>query len=549
MNTVSMPKRRVCVIPDSFKNGLLKNYMQKEPKDWIMRSGSNNILNEPLGCDENENIEPQTKKQKVICKNLSIDDATTNKFKVNFKTTHIYKTNENVSYSCNLYKGDQQLGYNCFYQLKIRAEDVGDKFWVTYEYGAIGTERGNQVEHSFSKIENAIKKFKKIYADKTGNVFESKGPRRKNIGKYVHLDIDYQQYKAERKLEKYLQHTKLDEHIKHLLENIFSVKMMEQTMMEFEIDRNLLPLGLMSSETITIAIEILKNIFKLLDVGTKPSNLIFIDLTNKFNEKIPPVIGDAISPIINNLTILEQKCELVQHLLSIQIAYKLCNSGQNPFDKNYRSLRTEIKTLKSEDLEFKTIYDYAFGTFDNSLTGFEIEIENIFKLAKQREAENFKNHSNNMLLFHGSRMSSFASILENGLLINPFGLYYNGSVFGQGIYFTDNLTRAIEFSKKPKEIKRGLILVSQVALGEVHETAEALGVDFNGKSLPLGKQSVKAMGKFSSDETQTLPDGCIIPKGRVKGNLNSANLALFNEFVIFDTSQCKMRYLIEIKFT
>ena len=65
------------------------------------------------------------------------------------------------------------------------------------------------------------------------------------------------------------------------------------------------------------------------------------------------------------------------------------------------------------------------------------------------------------LLFHGTSIDNLDSILENDLLLNAN--HSNGTVFGKGVYFTNNLNRAMRYSTSSKKC----IIICKVHLGEI----------------------------------------------------------------------------------
>lgn len=65
------------------------------------------------------------------------------------------------------------------------------------------------------------------------------------------------------------------------------------------------------------------------------------------------------------------------------------------------------------------------------------------------------------LLFHGTSIDNLDSILENDLLLNAN--HSNGTVFGKGVYFTNNLQKAMRYSTSSKKC----IMICKVHLGEI----------------------------------------------------------------------------------
>ena len=78
---------------------------------------------------------------------------------------------------------------------------------------------------------------------------------------------------------------------------------------------------------------------------------------------------------------------------------------------------------------------------------------------------------NRVLLFHGSKVSNFLGILAQGLRAQPLAVARNGNLLGRGIYFTDMLAKAIQYTNDPNGSAYGsrFVLVCEVALGTTKE--------------------------------------------------------------------------------
>ena len=82
---------------------------------------------------------------------------------------------------------------------------------------------------------------------------------------------------------------------------------------------------------------------------------------------------------------------------------------------------------------------------------------------------------------------------------------------------------------------------------------ELLNADYNASSLPKGKHSTKGMGKTAPDTKNQvkLTDGTVVPMGPgVATNVNNSGgfTLAYNEFIVYDLAQIKMRYMAKIKF-
>lgn len=92
----------------------------------------------------------------------------------------------------------------------------------------------------------------------------------------------------------------------------------------------------------------------------------------------------------------------------------------------------------------------------------------------------------------------------------------------------------------------GLLLLCEVALGEMYERTHSEYVT----TLPKGKHSTKGCGRTapSTTEIHVMSDGVEIPLGKgVDSGVNTSSL-LYNEYIVYDVNQIKMRYLLRVKF-
>jgi len=106
------------------------------------------------------------------------------------------------------------------------------------------------------------------------------------------------------------------------------------------------------------------------------------------------------------------------------------------------------------------------------------------------------------------RLCNFVGILNQGLRIAPPEAPTSGFMFGKGVYFGDRVEKSGEYCY-PQENDRGLLLVSDVALGESFEVKKPQFIS----SLPDGKKSTLALGKIMPDEKkeEVVEDKVVVP--------------------------------------
>jgi hypothetical protein len=196
-------------------------------------------------------------------------------------------------------------------------------------------------------------------------------------------------------------------------------------------------------------------------------------------------------------------------------------------------------------------------------------IANIFAVERKHERENFEawrksKDANNMLLWHGTKAENVVGILQTGFRIAPSGVEHTGAMFGEGVYFADIFNKAYQYSQtrrygrwgraqpSTKKPAKRYIFLCEVALGNMKVLYESEQV----KKLPNKiHQSVMGYGKIgpSQDENILLPNGCIVPLGKIIENKEPKfpkdkwwELE-HNEYVVYNTTQIKVRYLLELR--
>ncbi len=265
-------------------------------------------------------------------------------------------------------------------------------------------------------------------------------------------------------------------------------------------------------------------------------------------------------PMITSMRDVKMKIELLEALGDIQVALKILNEGDgdgaeeiNPVDHQYRQLQCKLDRMEPGSEDFELISDFITSTHGRTHTLYKMNVEEVFECRKDSEDVNFKGDlGNRMLLFHGSRLSNWAGILNQGLRIAPPEAPSTGYMFGKGIYFADVASKSANYCWPTPSKNEGLLLLCEVALGRPNEL---LSADCNANCLPAGCHSVKGLGQNAPDAgcTKSLSDGTVVPMGPpvktgvAPGAGGSFTLA-YNEYIVYDPSQVKMRYLAKIRF-
>ena len=168
---------------------------------------------------------------------------------------------------------------------------------------------------------------------------------------------------------------------------------------------------------------------------------------------------------------------------------------------------------------------------------------------------------NHYLLYHGTKIFNLIGIFSNGLKIAPPEAPVTGYLFGKGIYLADMYQKSIDYcdtfidKSNPKNTKTySYILLCEAALGKIYEAKkENLDIE-NLPFLKNGFNSLKSVSDSGPDLTKNFicNNGIIIPLGNIieyKSKINNSYLFRTGlpEYVVYDTSQIKIRYIIHIE--
>ncbi|KAM1570682.1 hypothetical protein ACFX10_035653 [Malus domestica] len=469
-------------------------------------------------------------------------------------TGHILEDGKSI-YNTTLSMSDLSTGVNSYYILQIVQDDKSSDCHVFRKWGRVGNDKigGSKLE-DMSKSD-AIHEFKRLFLEKTGNpweAWEQKQNFQKQAGRFFPLDIDYGVNKQVSKKNQNNAGSKLAPQLAELMKMLFNVETYRAAMMEFEINMAEMPLGKLSKANIQKGFEALTEIQNLLNNnGHAPSTKesLIIDASNRFFTVIP-----SIHPrVIRDEDDFKSKVKMLEALQDIEIASRLVGfdaDSDDSLDEKYKKLRCDIDPIPHDSEDYQLIEKYLLTTHAPTHTDWSLELEEVFALEREGEFNKFapyrKKLKNKMLLWHGSRFTNFVGILSQGLRIAPPEAPATGYMFGKGIYFADLVSKSAQYCYTDKKNPVGLMLLSEVALGEVYELKKAAYMD----KPPKGKHSTKGLGKKIPQESEYVKwkDDVIVPCGKpVPSNIKASEL-MYNEYIVYDTAQVKMQYLLKVRF-
>jgi poly [ADP-ribose] polymerase len=163
------------------------------------------------------------------------------------------------------------------------------------------------------------------------------------------------------------------------------------------------------------------------------------------------------------------------------------------------------------------------------------KISKIIKVKNEKTQRNFDKHyakakvKKRKLYWHGSRNENWFNIVQTGLMIRPSGAIHTGSMFGDGIYFANKSQKALGYtSMRGSYWASGSSNKGYLALFDVHtgNQKHITNHDYSCYSLSKAKLAVDGFDSVYAH-----------------GGADLRN----DEFIAYDSNQCTIAYLIELK--
>lgn len=503
------PLRLKCMIPDEMKQNSFFSTCDLVVEDRAVRTSDNDFeINQSTTQSSINHIGSTT------CKitNLKIKDGTVVDPKSRLENAaHVFRQ-AGVLYTTALALTDIQNNKNSYYKIQVLESDnqTSRKYWLFSSWGRIGTEIGDSKVESFPTGEVACQQFEKLFEKQTGNVWNTNQLFKKYAGKFYPIDVNY----TDDIVTDDSIISKLSPEVEELMKLLFNIETMKRTMeLDFQIDLARMPLGKLSMKQLEQAD------FALLElenaIVAKRSKIELIGLSEKFFTLIPHNFGLEKIPILDTLRKINEKRTMVESLLDIENAYSMMIAGAkflntNPYDAYYQQLNADIQHVNRNSSEYKMIETYV-------LRSQKFNSMDIFRVNRYVENARYaphRNKANRRLLWHGSRVANFASIISNGLKIcQPV----HGSRFGRGIYFADMLTKSSHYCDQRENTI--LLVLADVASYNTYQ----------GQTYP------------DPNENYVRNDGLIVPLGSIRG------AGGHTEYVVTNEDHIKLEYLVKLK--
>ncbi|KAL1409265.1 hypothetical protein Q8F55_006098 [Vanrija albida] len=473
---------------------------------------------------------------------------------------------------------------NKFYRIQV-LKLPGGQFKAWTRWGRVG-EPGANAQLGGGDVASAISNFEKKFKDKSGLAWANRlDPAKK--GKYTFVERSYEDDSDDegeagdgddveiKEEEEYVPpECTLSQPVQELMQLIFNQQYLQATMASLNYDANKLPLGKLSKSTITRGFQALKDLGELIDDPTLAQSKYDTNfpsacehLSNSFYSLIPHAFGRNRPPVINTDAMLKREIELLESLGDMKEAAAIMKAERprdtiHVLDRHYNALNMdEMTPLEHESKEFEVLSKYLVDT-RGATHNVNYKVEEIFRIERQGETKRFDESifssvkSDRRLLWHGSRATNFGGILSQGLRIAPPEAPVSGYMFGKGIYLADMSSKSANYCCSYITGGTALLLLCEAELGDpiqkLTNASYTAGDDAkkNGMYSTFGQGRVAPLAwKDAGEATPALkgikmPDTSKVQPGDTK--VDGAYL-MYNEFIVYDVSQVKLRYLLRVK--
>jgi len=310
-----------------------------------------------------------------------------------------------------------------------------------------------------------------------------------------------------------------------------------------------LPLGALSKSQLDKGYACLDS----LEEAIENSNDSLIDaLTNKFYTLIPHSFGRQRLPIINDAELVQNKRDMLAVLGDIEMAHSLAQEADtgekevdHPYDVNYKLLDSDLDVVARGSEEWTFIDKYMNETKGDR----NLKLLDVFKVNRHSEGKRFSDHAetgNRRLLWHGTNVAVVVAILKTGLRIMP----HSGGRVGRGIYFASENAKSANYVGAAGDI--GIMFLNEVVLGKEHHIAMD---DSSLREAPKGFDSIIAKGWTEPDPEKDITikiegKDVVVPQGKpIKMPKWSKSTFSQTEYLVYKENQCRIRYLLKIKWS
>ncbi|EJU01160.1 PARP-domain-containing protein [Dacryopinax primogenitus] len=505
-------------------------------------------------------------------------------------THQVYVDGADEVYDGMLMQTNIGVNANKFYSLQLLHPVTNTSTILLHtRWGRVG-EKGAAQDKGPYPPALAVVEFKKQFRSKTGFAWESRKTFTAKQEKYGFVERDFEAQEEEEekaddktkgkkvtKQEVKIPDSAIHVELQNLMKLIFNTSYMNATLSSFSYDQNKAPLGKMSKATLLKGFGELKKISEAIANPTSQEVLnsgglrnACAQYSNQYYTYIPHVFGRNPPTIIDNQVLLQRELDLIDALGDMEVASKLLSDSISqtedgtlihPLDAQLASLELKnIAPLTKDSTEFEAVAKYARETHGTT-HHFGAEVVDVFRVERHGEKEAWEAagwdklaDGDKMLLWHGSRATNFGGILKQGLRIAPPEAPVSGYMFGKGVYFADMMSKSAGYCHSYLSDRTGLLLLCEVAAKPFLELTHA---DYNAEDKCAAAKGLatKGLGRMAPDVWVDAGantgwdelNGTVMPGGPGK-DLNLATVFLhYNEYIVYQPHQIRLRYLLRCK--
>ncbi|KIK99939.1 hypothetical protein PAXRUDRAFT_131012 [Paxillus rubicundulus Ve08.2h10] len=498
-----------------------------------------------------------------------------------YVNTHLVYSDGTDVWDAMLNQTEVGSNKNKFYVIQLLHPIANDASCLLYtRWGRVG-ENGQSQQKGPWHPSVAINEFKKQFRAKAGVAWENRHGMTAGKGKYHWLERSFEEDKPETSGtngdEEPTPDSQLHSELQVFCNLIFSAKLIDAHLSSMNYDANKLPLGKLAKSTILNGFSALK---KLAEVIEKPGGDLATslggvykaceDLSGEYYSIIPHAFGRVRPTVINTMLALKKELELVDALGDMEVASKLISTNinrdengnlLNPLDVHFNSLGLSMmEPISQTSKEFKSLTEYVTNTHGATHRSFNSLVLHAFRVERESETVAWTKAAfdnlpggDRLLLWHGSRTTNFAGILKQGLRIAPPEALKSGYMFGKGVYFADMMSKSANYCHAYLSNSIGVLLLCEVAARPYLELKAAC-YDADVECKKNNKLATKGTGQTQPTDWQDAGEaldnealkGCYMPKGMPSNVLQAAHL-MYNEYIVYDSSQIRLRYLLMVK--
>uniref|UniRef100_A0A7E4UQ68 Poly [ADP-ribose] polymerase n=1 Tax=Panagrellus redivivus TaxID=6233 RepID=A0A7E4UQ68_PANRE len=479
-------------------------------------------------------------------------------------------------YKALMHKTDLLYGYtglHNFYRVELVQRKRSDLYVLFTHWGRIGDSHGQFQHTPFSDRAAAVKEFKSVYRQKTGNDFDAEEFIEKK-DKYRLVDAPDGDYvdlaELEVKLVKGLPDKEADQPY-IVIRDISNVDLLKRKWKAVNSNASSsVPFGRASKEKLLQARKLLSELQKLAENPYRRDGTDRLQLTSdQIIEKLQKqyklsseffmtlLLGNYAFeklPVIDNNNIINQYSKIIDQFFEIENGALLVAAAaqRQPAIDPYRYI------LSALDSKLEIIDQY--GQFAQMvLRGIanqtpDVKVTGIFEILSRSAAQNFvskpRANGTHRYLWHGTRAENLLSILKVGLVVTPAHALWNGAMFGEGIYLADTIAKARNYASDSAGGHK-YVLICEVSVDKVKtlenndplENATADDVKDVDMVIAPGQQVPDPKDDVTTPEGIRFSRGALIQRDAEFGMYNWRQPQL-SEYVVKDRANVLPRYLV-----